>query len=88
MTHDDVKREGAQKFTAEEVRRATGADDKNDYEPDILIWAASEYLKAREVIAWYAAPENHNYQIGITTGFTNYEEDAGQRARDFLGGGE
>jgi hypothetical protein len=88
MTHDDVKR--VTRFTEEEVREAIRCP-AHDKDVEALQWAASEYLKAREVLAWYGDKMKYQEKPDPTCdcGFC-YEpsdtvKDQGQRARDFLG---
>lgn len=66
-------------YTDDEVREAADDFSKGLDLPregrDCLTWAAGEYLRAREVLEWYAKAGNENL-----------DNDEGQRARDFLKG--
>jgi hypothetical protein len=94
MTHDDVKR-----YTPKEIEWAISrlCDYDSNEVPhcvDALEWAASEYLRARGVIEWYANEDrwrdfqNDESAAAFDRNFgTEFSADLGQRARDWLGGG-
>lgn len=55
-----------------------------------LIWAASQYLKAKPVIEWYGDKENYKrtWDENNDPQWINVIDDYGQRARKFLEGKE
>lgn len=83
-------------YSDEEVKEAIAYTKGSETLPVIaeLVWAASQYLKAKQVIEWYAEPGTYKPHNGIhdpKTGVTmdvylpaDIQFDAGRRAREFL----
>jgi len=51
-----------------------------------LIWAAEQYLKAKQVIEWYGDRMNYEMPLLTLSAEPLINEDEGQRAREFLNG--
>lgn len=80
-------------YTDEEIQQALEFfEHKNAMNGSVvnpLIWASSEYLKAKEVLEWYEDENNYSCEYGEDSEGYWHENspaniDEGQRAREFL----
>lgn len=75
-------------FTAEQIKEVIGNTPPSlpyvSEDVQKLRWAATEYLRARDLLEWYGDKNNHTIRYGSDPA-TAIKMDKGQRARDWLG---